>query len=120
MSPRRLLDADLKRALGYVAPHWRRLAVVAALSLLSTVAALYIPYLSRILIDRALLGRDSTALTQIIIQFAALTLGSFVLNVVSGLIYTRTSAEILFEMRLELFQQLQRLSPRFYADMPVG
>ena len=42
------------------------------------------------------------------------------LNVVSGLIYTRTSAEILFDMRLALFRQLQRLSPRFYAEMPVG
>jgi ATP-binding cassette subfamily B protein len=59
-------------------------------------------------------------LVRIVGQFAALTLGSFALNVVSGLVYTRTSAEILFEMRLGLFRQLQRLSPRFYADMPVG
>ena len=42
------------------------------------------------------------------------------LNVVSGLVYTRTSADILFDMRLGLFRQLQRLSPRFYAEMPVG
>ena len=101
-------------------PHWRRLALVLALSLVSTVLALYIPYLARLLIDRALLGSDSRVLVRVILQFAALTLGSFVLNVVSGLIYTRTSAEILFDMRLALFRQLQRLSPRFYADMPVG
>ena len=91
-----------------------------ALSLVSTVLALYIPYLARLLIDRALLGSNSRVLVRVISQFAALTLGSFVLNVVSGLIYTRTSAEILFDMRLGLFRQLQRLSPRFYADMPVG
>ena len=91
-----------------------------ALSLVSTVLALYIPYLARLLIDRALLGSDSRVLVRVIGQFAALTLGSFVLNVVSGLIYTRTSAEILFDMRLALFRQLQRLSPRFYAEMPVG
>jgi ATP-binding cassette subfamily B protein len=115
-----LLDKDLRRALGHVTPHWRRLLLVLTLSLVSTVLALYIPYLSRLLIDRALLGSDSRALVRIISQFAALTLGSFVLNVVSGLIYTRTSADILFEMRLTLFRQLQRLSPRFYADMPVG
>ncbi len=115
-----LLDKDLRRALGHVTPHWRRLLLVLTLSLVSTVLALYIPYLSRLLIDRALLGSDSRALVRIISQFAALTLGSFALNVVSGLIYTRTSADILFEMRLTLFRQLQRLSPRFYADMPVG
>jgi ATP-binding cassette subfamily B protein len=115
-----LLDRDLKRALGYVAPQWKRLAFVLALSLVSTVASLYIPYLARLLIDRALLGRDSTALVTILLQFAALTLGSFVLNVVSGLVYTRASAEILFEMRLGVFRQLQRLSPRFYAELAVG
>ena len=115
-----LLDRDLRRALGHVTPYWRRLALVLALSLVSTVLALYIPYLARLLIDRALLGSNSRVLVRIISQFAALTLGSFVLNVVSGLIYTRTSAEILFDMRLALFRQLQRLSPRFYADMPVG
>src|SRR5438067_10790629 len=107
-----VLDKDLRRALAYIAPHWRRLALVLALSLISTVLALYIPYLARLLIDRALLGGDSAMLVRIIATFAALTLGSFVLNVVSGLIYTRTSAEILFEMRLGLFRQLQRLSPR--------
>jgi len=115
-----LLDRDLRRALSYIAPHWRRLVAVLALSLASTLLSLYIPYLSRLLVDRALLGGDGQALRQILLQFAGLTLGSFALNVVSGLIYTRTSADILFEMRLGLFRQLQRLSPRFYAEMPVG
>lgn len=115
-----LLDRDLRRALAYVAPHWRRLSLVLGLSLTSTILALYIPYLARLLIDRALLGRDSALLLRIVGQFAALTLGSFALNVVSGLVYTRASADILFEMRLGLFKQLQRLSPRFYAEMPVG
>jgi ATP-binding cassette subfamily B protein len=114
------LDNDLRRALGHVAPHWRRLALVLLLSLTSTVLSLYIPYLARLLIDRALIGANSDVLVRVILQFAALTLGSFVLNVISGLIYTRTSADILFSMRLALFQQLQRLSPRFYAEMPVG
>ena len=44
----------------------------------------------------------------------------FVLNVVSGLRYTRVSAEILFDMRLALYAHLQRLSPRFYARTRLG
>ena len=44
----------------------------------------------------------------------------FVLNVVSGLWYTRVSAEILFDMRRELYEHLQRLSPRFYARTRLG
>ena len=42
------------------------------------------------------------------------------LNVVSGLRYTRVSADILFDMRLEMYRHLQRLSPRFYARVRLG
>jgi len=115
-----MVDTDLRRLLGYVAPYWRRLVLVLALSLVSTGLSLLLPYLVRALVDRALLGRDAAALVRIVLAFAALTLASFALNVVSGLRYTRVSADILFDMRLALFRHLQRLSPRFYAGMPLG
>ena len=111
---------DLRRLLGYVAPYWRRLVLVLVLSLIGTGLSLVLPYLTRVLIDRALIGRDTGALWRVVLAFAALTLTSFALNVVSGLRYTRVSAEILFDMRLALFRHLQRLSPRFYARMPLG
>src|SRR5882762_4876477 len=49
-----------------------------------------------------------------------ITAGSFFLNTVSGLRYTRVSADILFDMRLALYRHLQRLSPRFYARTRLG
>ena len=91
-----------------------------ALSLAGTALSLYIPYLTRDLVDTALLGQDSAALTRIVALFAGITAVSFGLNVVAGLRYTRTSADILFDMRLALYRHLQRLSPRFYARTPVG
>jgi ATP-binding cassette subfamily B protein len=114
------VSRELRQALTFVLPYWRSLGLVLALSLLGTVLALFIPYLSKLLVDSALLGRDPGALLTIVMAFAALTLGSFALNVMSGLRYTRVSADILFDMRRSLFEQLQRLSPRFYAKMPVG
>ncbi|HEV2689210.1 MAG TPA: ABC transporter ATP-binding protein [Bryobacteraceae bacterium] len=104
----------------YATPYWRRLLLVLVLSLLSTCLSLAIPYLSKSLIDRALLGRDFHALLVIVALFTAITLASFGLNVISGLRYTRTSAEILFDMRLSLYRHLQRLSPRFYARTRLG
>ena len=94
--------------------------LVLVLSLIGTGLSLVLPYLTRVLIDRALIGRDSGALWRVVLAFAVLTLVSFALNVVSGLRYTRVSAEILFDMRAALFRHLQRLSPRFYAHMPLG
>lgn len=112
--------SDLSRVLAYVAPYWRRLVPVLALSLTGTVLSLFIPYLSKLLVDSALLGRDSGALTRITGLFVGITLASFVMNVASGLRYTRVSADILFDMRLELYRHLQKLSPRFYAETTLG
>jgi ATP-binding cassette, subfamily B, bacterial len=113
-------NTDLRRAFAYLAPYWRRLALVMGISVVSTGLSLVTPYLSKGLVDRALLGQDLVALRQIVLLFAVLGVASYLLNVVSGLRYTRVSAEILFDMRLALYQHLQRLSPRFYARTRLG
>jgi len=109
-----------RRAFRYLLPHWRRLVLVVVISLISTATTLVIPYLSKGLIDTALVGRDLAALQRIVGWFIALGVLGFVLNVTSGLRYTRVSAEILFDMRMSLYAHLQRLSPRFYARTRLG
>ena len=115
-----LLDAELRRGLAYVLPYRGRLAVVLGLNLAGTALALVIPYLTRSLVDDALLGQDAAALARIVGLFAGVTLASFGLNFASGMRYTRVSAEILFDMRLAVYRHLQRLSPRFFARTPLG
>lgn len=111
---------SFRRALRFVAPYWRRLVVVLACSLASTAMSLYVPLLSRDLVDGGLIGRDMAQLARVVATFGVLTLAGFVLNAVSGLRYTRVSADILFDMRLAMFRHLQRLSPRFYARTRLG
>jgi ATP-binding cassette, subfamily B, bacterial len=108
------------RALQYVLPYWRRLALVAVLSLVSTALSLVQPYLSKILVDRALIGRDLTALYETVGWFVVTAVAGFALTAITGLRYTRVSADILFDMRLAVYRHLQRLSPRFYARTPLG
>ncbi len=110
----------MRAAFGYIRPYRARLALVVVLSLASTALSLAQPYLSKVLVDRALLGRDLRALTWTVAGFLALTAGSLLLNVVSGLRYTRVSADILFDMRLDVFRHLQRLSPRWFTRTPLG
>jgi ATP-binding cassette subfamily B protein len=113
-------SSDLARVLTYVAPYWRRLVLVVALSLIGTVLSLFIPYLSKLLVDVALLGRDVGALFRIVGGFVGITVLSFFMNVTSGMRYTRVSADILFDMRRTLYEHLQTLSPRFYAQTSLG
>jgi ATP-binding cassette, subfamily B, bacterial len=119
-APHRFLDPELRWALGFVLPYGRRLVLVVALGLLGTAISLVLPYLSKLLVDDALVGGDRTALFRIVGLFLLLTLLSFGVNVASGLRYTRVSADVLFDMRLALYRHLQRLSPRFYARTPLG
>ncbi|PYQ83068.1 MAG: ABC transporter [Acidobacteria bacterium] len=121
-APRAVINVDtsIRRALRFIVPYWRRLALVLALSALSTALSLYLPLLSRDFFDRALIGRDLGTLVRVVSLFAAVSVASFVVNVVSGMRYTRVSADILFDMRLELYRHLQRLSPRFYVRTRMG
>ena len=55
-----------RRAFAFFVPYWRRLVLVLAISLVSTATTLVIPYLSKDLIDKALIGRDLDALRRIV------------------------------------------------------
>lgn len=115
-----LLDPHFRRALGYVRPYVGALVPVVVLSLLGTALGLVLPYLSKLIVDDAILGGDFRLLLILVAVFIGVTVVSFGLNVVSGMRYTKVSADILFDMRLELYGHLQRLSPRFYARTPLG
>jgi len=115
-----VIDRDLRRALAFIVPYWRRLVLVLLLSALSTGLSLYLPLLSRDFFDHALIGRDLRTLIRVGALFALFSAASFVVNVVSGLRYTRVSADILFDMRLQMYRHLQRLSPRFHARTRIG
>ena len=115
-----VVGSELRRAIAYVIPYWRRLALVVALSGVSTALTLVVPYLSRSLIDGALVGRNLAALYRTVALFAVVSVAGFALTAITGLRYTRVSADILFDMRLALYRHLQRLSPRFYARTSLG
>jgi ATP-binding cassette subfamily B protein len=112
--------AQYRRALSFVAPYWRSLAFVMLLSLLSTAIALAQPYISRLLIDDALLRRNLHNLGIIAGAMVVVTITGFAVNIVSSYRYVRLSAECLFDMRLAVYRHLQNLSPRFLANRKIG
>jgi ATP-binding cassette subfamily B protein len=94
--------------------------LVLIVSLGATSLSLVQPYISKLLIDRALMRRDLHALIWIAsLMFVAIVAG-FGLNILSSYRYVRVSAAMLFDMRLALFRHLQTLSPRFYAGYRLG
>src|SRR5688572_7832677 len=114
------MSREFRRALGYLVPYWRQLTLVVLLSGLNTALTLTLPYLTKMLVDGALIGRDLRSLYWTVGLFAAASLAGFALTALTGLRYTAVSADVLFDMRLALYRHLQRLSPRFYARTPLG
>ena len=115
-----MLSPEFRRALAYLVPYWRPLSALLVLSGVNTALALALPYLTKTLVDRALIGRDLHSLYWTVGLFALASAGGFALTALTGLRYTAVSAAILFDMRLALYRHLQRLSPRFYARTPLG
>jgi ATP-binding cassette subfamily B protein len=104
----------------YARPYWHRLSWIVFLSVGSTAVSLAVPYLAKTLVDEALLKQNYHKLFQTIAILIVFTLASYVLGAWSGLRYTKVSAEILFDMRLELYGHLQQLGPRFWARARLG
>ena len=111
---------DYRRIFAYVLPYWRRLSLVLALSLVSTLLGLAQPYITKLLIDEALLRKNMQALTTVAALMVVVTVLGFALNIASSYRYVAVSAAVLFDMRLAVYRHLQRLSPRFYTRTKLG
>ena len=114
------MNNDYRRIFAYIIPYWRKLALVLALSLVSTLLGLAQPYITKLLIDEALLRRNMEALITVAALMVVVTVLGFGLNIISSYRYVTVSAAVLFDMRLAVYKHLQKLSPRFYTRTKLG
>jgi ATP-binding cassette, subfamily B, multidrug efflux pump len=117
----RLYDRRLmRRLLAYVRPYTVHFILAAGLMALWSGAQLAGPYLIKVAIDRYILLHDRTGL--------ALLTGLYLLSLLvaagvrSAQIVTMSymSQRVMFDLRMQLFAHLQRLSPAFYDRNPLG
>jgi ATP-binding cassette subfamily B protein len=109
-----------RRLASYVWPYRGSLLVVLLISLVSTAVSLAQPYISKLMIDEALLRRDMNVLIEVSVIMVIVTLGGFVLSILASYRYASLSASMLFDMRSALLRHLQTLSPRFYSGFRLG
>ena len=111
---------DFLRMKVFVRPYACQLGLMIVIGLAGSALGLVQPYLSKYLVDNALLRRDVHALMiSAVLMFAATVAGS-ILSYVSGYGYMRVSASMLLDMRLKVYTHLHALSPRFYARARLG
>jgi ATP-binding cassette subfamily B protein len=114
-------DARLmKRLLTYLRPY-RLTAALALVSILaSAVLQLAQPWLIKVAIDRYIGQRDLSGLNVLALAFFALLVGTFALEFAQTWLMQMTGQRIMFDMRMQIYRHLQRLSLRYFDRNPVG
>jgi ATP-binding cassette, subfamily B, bacterial len=111
---------DFLRMKPFLRPYVWQLGLMILIGLTGTGVGLAQPYLSKYLVDNALMRRDPHALLIAAALMFAATIAGFVLNYISGYGYMRLSSSMLLDMRMKVYAHLHALSPRFYGRSRLG
>ena len=110
----------LLRILKLTLPHWKWvLGFLLTISLVSALDSLF-TYLSKMIVDQAIIPKDGQRLVQLLTIYSSLLLvqaaGVFSFIYLAGVLGER----IRYDLRKKMFNHLQRLSLSYYSKTPVG
>jgi len=110
----------IKRLLSYMARYKMNFAVIISLLLVSAGLGVVGPYILSIAIDQYIKNRDISGLYWI----SALYIGTYIVSWIAGCIQTYLrfwlGQRLVFDLRLDMFRNLQQLSMSFYDKRHVG
>jgi ABC-type multidrug transport system fused ATPase/permease subunit len=110
----------LRHLVSLLRPYRVRVMLMFVSLLLATGAALAPPYLAGRAIDDGIRGKDTEALTVIVIVFLAAALINWAATYVQTFLINWVGQRALQDLRIEVFQHLQRLSIGFYSRNKAG
>jgi ATP-binding cassette subfamily B protein len=114
-------DAKLmRRLLRYLRPYKPQVAVALAAIISGSVLQLAQPYLMKIAIDRYIATQNLGGVDRIAIAYFFILIASFVLEYVQTWMLQMTGQRIMYDMRLQIYEHLQRIDLQFYDRNPVG
>jgi ATP-binding cassette, subfamily B, bacterial len=116
----KLNGGALRRILGLVRPHWKWVVgFLVAAALVAMLDAVF-TYVSKQIIDVAIIPKNQAALRGFIIQYAALMViqaaGVFIFIYLAATLGERVQ----YDLRKKLFNHLQELSFSYFSKTPVG
>src|SRR5262245_11415226 len=114
-------DARLmRRLITYLRPYKLQVALATAAIIGHSARDLAPPYLVKLVIDRYIPARDVNGLSLVAALYLATLAGSFVLDYAQTWLLQFTGQRIMFDIRMQIYEYLQRLDVQFYDRNPVG
>ena len=110
----------LLRLLTHLYPYrWVALSGL-ALTLLITALQLAPPYLTKVLIDQVIATKNTPLLPKVVALLAGVSILAAVVSVFRGYLMQWVGQKVLLDMRTELYERLQMMRLRFYAQRETG
>jgi len=114
-------DARLmRRLLAYLRPYTLQVGIALAAIIGESVLQLAQPYLLKIAIDDHIALGQFTGMDRLALLFLAVLVGSFVCDFIQTYMLQMTGQRIMFDLRMRIFEHLQRIDLAFYDRNPVG
>jgi ATP-binding cassette subfamily B multidrug efflux pump len=114
-------DARLmRRLLRYLRPYRRKVILAVVMLIAASGLDLVGPYLTARAIDVAIPNRDLNLLAILAGIYTLTLLLALLLSYVQTLVTVWIGQQVMYDLRTEIFSQLQRLSLRFFDRNPVG
>jgi ATP-binding cassette, subfamily B, multidrug efflux pump len=114
-------DARLmRRLLRYLRPYWRQVALALFVLLLGAVVAVIGPWITQLVIDEAIPDGDTRLLAILALALLGTVVLGFVLEYVEAIVTTWLGQSVMYDLRKQIFEKLQRADLRFYDKNPIG
>jgi ATP-binding cassette, subfamily B, multidrug efflux pump len=110
----------MRRLLGYLRPYWRSVLVALGAIITHSVLQLAPPYLTKLVIDDYIPAGDLSGLAGVAAVYLMVLAASFALEFAQTWLMQLTGQRIMYDLRMQLYERLQRLDVRFYDRNPVG
>ena len=115
------LDSTVFKRFFYYASPYKKAMLVATLAVLGfTLANLAVPLLVKFGIDGAIRKDDSSLLAIIAISLVGVAGVYWFTNFLQNVLITRVALTVLYDIRADMFLQLQRLAMSFSDKTPIG
>jgi ATP-binding cassette subfamily B protein len=110
----------MRRLLTYLWPYWRLAAAALAVIVSNALLQLTQPYLTKIAIDRYIAQGDLSGIGRIASLFLIVLVGGFAFEFAETWLMQMIGQRIMFDLRTQIYEHLQRLSLNYYDRNPVG
>lgn len=116
---------QLTRLISYMKPYARQiLPLVGLMMVIGTITKLAIPFLTSLAIDQAIEPKDGNPSLTLLYQITIAVLAMYIIQWVAGIFRIKFTniigQRVIYDLRADLFQHIQRLSFNFFDKRPAG